>query len=287
MNADIPSGVADLLARSNRLGSDPTVTNYGGGNTSVKVRQVSPATGAEVELLYVKGSGGDLGTLKAGGLAVLELDRVRALDGVYRGVEFEDEMVGFFPFCAFGTGGATPSIDTPMHGLVHYDHVDHLHPDAVIALACAADGEALVEKIWGGTVAWVPWKRPGWELGARHGCAGRGPESHRRRARRPWADRLGDHQRRGRAAESADHRAGAGLPRREFGRRTVRAGGVRPEDAGSRRQTGQGRGTVPASACDRLRRSATGRALQRFRGRAGLHVPREARPPRVPRNLVS
>src|ERR1700712_209745 len=161
----LPAGVTELLDRSNRLGSDPTVTNYGGGNTSVKVRQVSPATGSEVELLYVKGSGGDLGTLKAGGLAVLELDRVRALDGVYRGVEFEDEMVGFFPFCAFGTGGATPSIDTPMHGLVDYDHVDHLHPDAVIALACASDGEALVEKIWGGTIAWVPWKRPGWELG--------------------------------------------------------------------------------------------------------------------------
>ncbi len=165
MSADIPSGVAELLGRSNRLGSDPTVTNYGGGNTSVKVRQLSPATGAEVELLYVKGSGGDLGTLTAGGLAVLELDRVRALDGVYRGVDFEDEMVGLFPFCAFGTGGATPSIDTPMHGLVALDHVDHLHPDAVIALACAADGEALVEKIWGGTIAWVPWKRPGWELG--------------------------------------------------------------------------------------------------------------------------
>ena len=165
MSENIPAGVAELLGRSNRLGSDPTVTNYGGGNTSVKIRQLSPATGKEVELLYVKGSGGDLGTLKAGGLAVLELDRVRALDGVYRGVEFEDEMVGFFPFCAFGTGGATPSIDTPMHGLVHHDHVDHLHPDAVIALACAADGEALVQKIWGGTIAWVPWKRPGWELG--------------------------------------------------------------------------------------------------------------------------
>ncbi len=165
MSVDIPAGVQELLGRSNRLGSDATVTNYGGGNTSVKIRQISPATGAEVELLYVKGSGGDLGTLKAAGLAVLELDRVRALDGVYRGPEFEDEMVGFFPFCAFGTGGSTPSIDTPMHGLVRYDHVDHLHPDAVIALACAADGEALVEKIWGGTIAWVPWKRPGWELG--------------------------------------------------------------------------------------------------------------------------
>src|ERR1700712_1544424 len=161
----LPTGVAELLDRSNRLGSDPTVTNYGGGNTSAKVRQVSPATGEEVELLYVKGSGGDLGTLKAGGLAVLELDRMRALDAVYRGVDHEDEMVGYFPFCSFGTGGATPSIDTPMHGLVSYDHVDHLHPDAVIALACSADGEELVRKIWGGTVAWVPWKRPGWELG--------------------------------------------------------------------------------------------------------------------------
>jgi len=173
---DQPSGVAQLLGRSNRLGSDPTVTNYGGGNTSVKVRQLSPATGAEVELLYVKGSGGDLGTLQAAGLAVLELDRVRALDGVYRGLEFEDEMVGYFPFCAFGAGGATPSIDTPMHGLVGYDHVDHLHPDAVIALACAADGEALVQKIWGGAVAWVPWRRPGWELGRTLAEIARNPE---------------------------------------------------------------------------------------------------------------
>jgi rhamnulose-1-phosphate aldolase/alcohol dehydrogenase len=161
----LPQGVRDLIARSNRLGSDPTITNYGGGNTSAKVRQLNPATGAEEELLYVKGSGGDLGTLTAAGLAAVERDRFVALDAVYRGVEHEDEMVGLFPFCSFGTGGATPSIDTPMHGLVDLPHVDHLHPDAVIALACAADGEKLVQKIWGGTVAWVPWKRPGWELG--------------------------------------------------------------------------------------------------------------------------
>ena len=162
---NLPDGVAQLIARSNRLGSDPAVTNYGGGNTSAKVKQLSPATGTEVELLYVKGSGGDLGTLKASGLAVLERDRLVALDAVYRGVDHEDEMVGLFPYCSFGTGGATPSIDTPMHGLVDQPHVDHLHPDAVIALACAADGPELVERIWGGTVAWVPWKRPGWELG--------------------------------------------------------------------------------------------------------------------------
>ncbi len=163
--SDLPEGVQQLLARSNRLGSDPAVTNYGGGNTSAKVTVTSPASGQPVELLYVKGSGGDLGTLTAGGLAVLERDRLTALDGVYRGVEHEDEMVGLFSYCGFGASGAAPSIDTPMHGLVDFDHVDHLHPDAVIALACAADGEKLVEEIWGGAVAWVPWKRPGWELG--------------------------------------------------------------------------------------------------------------------------
>lgn len=157
--------VAELIGRSNRLGSDPTVTNYGGGNTSAKVRRPNPATGGESEVLYVKGSGGDLGTLTAAGLAELERDRLVGLDGVYRGVAHEDEMVGLFPYCSFGTGGATPSIDTPMHALVDLPHVDHLHPDSVIALACAADGEKLVQQIWGGTVAWVPWQRPGWELG--------------------------------------------------------------------------------------------------------------------------
>ena len=162
---DLPPGVRELLARSNRLGSDPTVTNYGGGNTSAKVTVDHPASGQPVELLYVKGSGGDLGTLRAGGLAVLERDRLVALDTVYRGVEHEDEMVALFSFCAHGAGGAAPSIDTPMHGLVDHAHVDHLHPDSVIALACAADGPRLVEEIWGGAVAWVPWRRPGWELG--------------------------------------------------------------------------------------------------------------------------
>ncbi len=165
--ADDPAAraVRDLLERSHRYGADPTVTNYGGGNTSVAVTTTSPATGEDVRLLYVKGSGGDLATLAADGLAVLELDRARALDGVYRGVEHEDEMVGLFPHCSYGAGGAAPSIDTPMHALVGSAHVDHLHPDAVIALACAADGPALVQEIWGGAVAWVPWQRPGWELG--------------------------------------------------------------------------------------------------------------------------
>ena len=165
VNRELPDGVEQLLARSNRLGSNPAVTNYGGGNTSAKVMVTSPATGQPVELLYVKGSGGDLGTLRATGLAAIERDRLVGLDNVYRGVEHEDEMVDLFPYCSFGPGGATPSIDTPMHGLVDLPHVDHLHPDAVIALACAADGEKLVQEIWGGKVAWVPWQRPGWELG--------------------------------------------------------------------------------------------------------------------------
>lgn len=161
----LPTEVAKLLERSNRLGSDPTVTNYGGGNTSAKETVTSPATGEPVELLYVKGSGGDLGTLKPEGLAVLERECLVALDKVYRGVEHEDEMVGLFAYCSHGPGGAAPSIDTPMHALVEQRHVDHLHPDAVIALATAADGERLVREIWGGAVEWVPWKRPGWELG--------------------------------------------------------------------------------------------------------------------------
>ena len=130
--------VAALLGRSNRLGADPRNTNYAGGNASAKGTGTDPVTGAPAELLWVKGSGGDLGTLTADGLAVLRLDRLRALADVYPGVEREDEMVAAFDFCAFGKGGAAPSIDTAMHGLVEAAHVDHLHPDAGIAFATAA-----------------------------------------------------------------------------------------------------------------------------------------------------
>ena len=156
---------AALLARSNRLGSDPKNTNYAGGNASAKGTETDPVTGQPTELLWVKGSGGDLGTLTAAGLAVLRLDALRALTRVYPGVEREDEMVGAFDFCAFGKGGAAPSIDTAMHGLVQAAHVDHLHPDAGIALATAADGEKLTAECFGGRVAWVPWRRPGFQLG--------------------------------------------------------------------------------------------------------------------------
>jgi len=157
--------VTDLIARSNRLGADPRVTNYAGGNTSAKGSATDPVTGAEVELLWVKGSGGDLGTLTERGLAVLRLDRVRALAGVYPGVDREDEMVAAFDYCLHGRGGAAPSIDTAMHALVDAAHIDHLHPDAGIALATAADGEALTRELFGDTVAWVPWRRPGFQLG--------------------------------------------------------------------------------------------------------------------------
>jgi rhamnulose-1-phosphate aldolase/alcohol dehydrogenase len=160
-----PAPVRDLLARSNRLGADPTTTNYAGGNTSATGTATDPATGGDVELLWVKGSGGDLGTLTEAGLAVLRLDRLRALADVYPGVEREDEMVAAFDYCLHGRGGAAPSIDTAMHGLVDATHVDHLHPDAGIAVATAADGEALTKEIFGDRVVWVPWRRPGFQLG--------------------------------------------------------------------------------------------------------------------------
>ncbi|MEV7644858.1 bifunctional aldolase/short-chain dehydrogenase [Streptomyces rubiginosohelvolus] len=156
---------AALLARSHRLGSDPRNTNYAGGNASAKGVAPDPVTGDDVELMWVKGSGGDLGTLTAEGLAVLRLDRLRALRGVYAGEEREDEMVAAFDYCLHGKGGAAPSIDTAMHGLVDAPHVDHLHPDSGIALACAADGEKLTADCFGDTVAWVPWRRPGFQLG--------------------------------------------------------------------------------------------------------------------------
>ncbi|MFE7122861.1 bifunctional aldolase/short-chain dehydrogenase [Streptomyces sp. NPDC057617] len=156
---------AELLDRSHRLGADPRTTNYAGGNTSAKGSATDPVTGDDVELMWVKGSGGDLGTLTADGLAVLRVDRLRALTGVYPGVAREDEMVAAFDYCLHGKGGAAPSIDTAMHGLVDSPHVDHLHPDSGIALACAADGEKLTAECFGDTVVWVPWRRPGFQLG--------------------------------------------------------------------------------------------------------------------------
>src|SRR6218665_2745371 len=146
------SPAQQLIARSNRLGSDPKGTHYAGGNTSAKGAATDPVTGEDVELLWVKGSGGDLGTLTESGLAVLRLDRLRALVDVYPGLEREDEMVAAFDYCLHGKGGAAPSIDTAMHGLVDAAHVHHPHPDSGIAIQTAA-------------VVWVPWRRPGFQLG--------------------------------------------------------------------------------------------------------------------------
>jgi len=156
---------AELLARSNRLGSDPKNTNYAGGNTSAKGLGLDPATGKDIELVWVKGSGGDLGTLKEAGLAVLQLERVRALKNVYQGVDTEDDMVAAFDYCLHGRGGAAPSIDTAMHALVDAAHIDHLHPDSGIAIATSVDGERLTGEIFGDKVVWVPWRRPGFQLG--------------------------------------------------------------------------------------------------------------------------
>jgi rhamnulose-1-phosphate aldolase/alcohol dehydrogenase len=156
---------AELVARSNRLGADPRNTNYAGGNTSAKGTATDPVTQQPVDLLWVKGSGGDLGTLTPAGLAVLRLDRLTSLVDVYPGVDREDEMVAAFDYCLHGKGGAAPSIDTAMHGLVDAPHVDHLHPDSGIALATAADGEKLTAECFGDRVVWVPWRRPGFQLG--------------------------------------------------------------------------------------------------------------------------
>src|SRR6201984_3779285 len=157
--------IEELIARSNRRGADPRNTNFAGGNTSAKGAATDPVTGEDVELMWVEGSGGDLGTLTPAGLAVLRLDRLRALANVSPGVDREDEMVAAFDFCLHGRGGAAPSIDTAMHGLVDAPHVDHLHPDAGIALATAADGEALTRDCFGDRVRWLPWRRPGFQLG--------------------------------------------------------------------------------------------------------------------------
>jgi rhamnulose-1-phosphate aldolase/alcohol dehydrogenase len=155
--------VEQLISRSNTLGADPTTTNYGGGNTSAKDVTADPVTGSDVEVMWVKGSGGDLGTLTADGLSTLVLDRVRGLKQVYRGPEHEDEMHELLDLCTLGAGAA-PSIDTSMHALLPTKHVDHLHPDSIIALAAAEDGEELTKRCFGDTVAWIDWRRPGFEL---------------------------------------------------------------------------------------------------------------------------
>lgn len=160
-----PSPVTELLDRSHRLGSDPRNTNFAGGNTSAKGVLKDPVTREDVEVMWVKGSGGDLGTLTESGLAILRLGRLRALVDVFPGEEAEDDMVAAFDYCLHGHGGAAPSIDTAMHGLVEMTHVDHLHPDSGIAFATSIDGPELTQRCFGDSVVWVPWRRPGFVLG--------------------------------------------------------------------------------------------------------------------------
>ncbi|UHG89264.1 bifunctional aldolase/short-chain dehydrogenase [Spirosoma oryzicola] len=154
-----------LIYRSNLLGADLRLTNYGGGNTSCKATAKDPLTGQDTEVMWVKGSGGDLGTLKRSGLAALYVDRLRSLKTIYRGLEFEDEMVELFNHCIFDLSSKAPSIDTPLHGFLPFKHIDHLHPDAAIAIAAAKDGKQIVQDLFGGTLGWVDWQRPGFDLG--------------------------------------------------------------------------------------------------------------------------
>ncbi|KSV68466.1 short-chain dehydrogenase [Sinorhizobium sp. GW3] len=154
-----------LLYRSNLLGSDKRITNYGGGNTSAKVMEKDPLGGGTVEVLWVKGSGGDVGTIKLDGFATLYMEKLNALKSIYRGVAFEDEMVGYLPHCTFNLNPRAASIDTPLHAYVPKKHVDHMHPDAIIAIAAAKNSRELTAKIFGDDIGWLPWKRPGYELG--------------------------------------------------------------------------------------------------------------------------
>jgi rhamnulose-1-phosphate aldolase/alcohol dehydrogenase len=157
--------VSLLVYRSNLLGADLRLTNYGGGNTSCKALTKDPLTGNEVEVMWVKGSGGDLGTMKHSGLAALYVDRLRALKNIYRGIEFEDEMVELFNHCIYDLASKAPSIDTALHGFLPFKHIDHLHPDAAIAIAAAKDGERITKELFGGTIGWVKWQKPGFDLG--------------------------------------------------------------------------------------------------------------------------
>ncbi|MCD0488721.1 bifunctional aldolase/short-chain dehydrogenase [Pedobacter sp. MC2016-14] len=157
--------VALLIYRSNLLGADLRLTNYGGGNTSCKADAIDPITGQPVEVMWIKGSGGDIGTLKRSGLAALYVERLRSLKNSYRGIEQEDEMVELFNHCIYDLASKAPSIDTPLHGFLPFKHIDHLHPDAAIAIAAAKDGKQITHDLFNGTIGWVDWQKPGFDLG--------------------------------------------------------------------------------------------------------------------------
>jgi rhamnulose-1-phosphate aldolase/alcohol dehydrogenase len=164
--ASLARNEVDLfIYRSNILGADLRITNYGGGNTSVKILDKDPLTGSETEVMWIKGSGGDIGTLKKSGCAALYMDRLLSLTNVYRGLEYEDEMVELFNHCIFDLSSKAPSIDTPLHGFLPFKHIDHLHPDAAIAIAASKDGEQITKDLFDGQIGWVGWQRPGFDLG--------------------------------------------------------------------------------------------------------------------------
>ena len=159
-----------LLYRSNLLGSDLRITNFGGGNTSAKITGADPLTGSPVTVLWVKGSGGDIGSMKLDGFSTLYLDKLLGLKSVYRGLEHEDEMVALFNHCTFNLNPRAASIDTPLHAFVPHRHVDHVHADAVIAIAASENAEALTQKAFGGEIGFLPWRRPGFDLGLKLGA---------------------------------------------------------------------------------------------------------------------
>jgi len=158
-----------LLYRSNLLGSDLRITNYGGGNTSAKILLPDPLTGQTVDVLWVKGSGGDLGTMTMDGFATLYLEKLQALRALYRGLEHEDEMLSYLPHCTFNLNPRATSIDTPLHCFIPHRHVDHMHADAIVAIAASQHGERLTREIFGDEIAWVSWQRPGFDLGLKVG----------------------------------------------------------------------------------------------------------------------
>ncbi len=154
-----------LIYRSNLLGADLRITNFGGGNTSCKTTEIDPLTKTETDVMYVKGSGGDIGTIKRNGFAALYMDRLNHMRTIYKGLDYEDEMVGLYTRCLFDLDSKAPSIDTALHAFLPFKHIDHLHPDAVIAIAATVNSKKLTKEIWGDKMGWLPWQRPGFDLG--------------------------------------------------------------------------------------------------------------------------
>ena len=217
-----------LLYRSNLLGSDLRITNFGGGNTSAKLTGADPLTGAPVKVLWVKGSGGDLGSMKLDGFATLYLDKLLGLKSVYRGLAHEDEMVALFNHCTFNLNPRATSIDTPLHGFVPHAHVDHMHADAVIAIAASENAEALTRKVFGGELGFLPWQRPGFDLGLKLGAmAEANPGAQGRRARRPRPLHLGADLEGLLRDDARDDQQGLRLARRQRARRGFRRRGRR------------------------------------------------------------